>query len=516
MESGDAPRQQISAQPIQTFTRFINLVPLLVESGHVYEVLPADGAEEPAEFFIEHDRIFYVLFPPVPEAEAIVPSDSLTRRLVDRAFREALAKSGCTFKDGQGGYTAYWPTTHTPTEFRDIFHTYSGFEFRVAFYAQAADSGETQFFLNLDPHTVLVMKASMGDLLRKGMRGADFAGLPARFRPPSAAEDDGVDCNILSVSDDPAAPKCEVLNFQTRTTATVDANHVFIEPKPEVIQDKIISRMNTRFNLNDFVRMKTFVSSRQASRERFEATRKVVGFLSTKGVTPFSIGSTTITINPNFVPVSGSAFPREDEVLEALLLFDKADTSATHLQPYHGLRAYGPFSKDVPDIRLALLGSKPGIALLQQLINDLNQGTSIMPGGMSRFFRTKLVVVEKEAIRDESSDSYVGRRARIVWARRRERHRRRDDTFAGPDRTDIARFTLFRRQTRASRARAGIANDHAFCAQGPAVEARGDRNRAFRESRRNSMGSGGDNRTLRHDRWDFDRGTNLSDKARRR
>lgn len=407
MDEGSARTHPISAQPIQAFSRFINLVPLVVERGHVFEVMPAEGEEKPAEFFIEHDSKFYVLYPPTPEWESIVSSDSLTRRLVDRAFRDALTRSGCTFKDGQGGYTAYWPTTHTPAEFREIFHTYSGFEFRVVYYFEAGENGETQFFLNLDPHTVLIMKASLGDLLRKGVRGADFTGLPARFRPPSGDDNVGVDCNILSVDDDPAAPKCEVLNFQTRANEWVDANQVFIEPKPEVIQDKIISRMSTRFSLNDFVRMKTFVSSRQASRERFDATRKVVGFFGAKGVTPFSIGGTTVTIDPNFVPVSGSSFPREDEVLEALLLFDKADSSATHLQPYHGLRAYGPFTKDIPDIRLALLGTKPGIALLQQLVNDLNQGTSIMPGGMSRFFRTKLVVVEKEALTNESPDSYV-------------------------------------------------------------------------------------------------------------
>jgi hypothetical protein len=407
MDDRGTATQVMSATPIQAFTRFINLVPLTVEGGGIFEVLPLPGEEKPTDFFIEHDKKFYVLSPPAADSSPVAITHSLTRRLIENGFRSALVRSGCLFKDRVGGYIAYWPTTQTPAEFRDIFHTYKGFEFRVVFYPDDGESRENRFFLTLDSHTVLVMKASVGDLVRKGMRASDFSGLPARTREPENKEGSGVDCNILSVIDDPAHLTCEVLNFEKKETMSVDANHVFIEPKPEVIQDKVIGRMNTRFNLNDFVRAKTFVSSRQASRERFTATRKIVEFFISSGVTPFSIGETRVTIDPNFVAVSGSSFPREDDVSEALLLFDKADSSATHLQPYHGLRAFGPFSKDIPDIRLALLGTKAGITLVQQLINDLNKGTSIMPGGMSRFFRTKLVVVDKEIVPTESADAYV-------------------------------------------------------------------------------------------------------------
>jgi hypothetical protein len=407
MSAGVTAAQPIPPPPIQAFTRFVNMIPLLLERGSVYEVLPEAGAEKPSEFFIQHGEKFYVLTPPAPDAQPILPVNSLMRRLIELGFRAALSRSGCAFKDGKGGYIAYWPTTHTPAAFRDIFHTYKGFEFRVAYYNTGSEDEETQFFLTLDPHTVLSMKASVGDLVRKGIRPADFCGLASRVREQSRAEDLGVDCNILSVSDDLDDTRCEVLNFESGETISVPANQVFIEPKPEVIQDKIISRMNTQYNLNEFVREKTFVSSRQASRERFNATRKVVEFFVTTKVTPFSIGETTISIDPNFVPVTGSSIPREDEVAEALLLFDKADSSATHLQPYHGLRTYGPFSKDVPDIKLALLATKPGLPLLQQLVNDLNNGTNIMPGGMGRFFRTKLIIVDKEAVADDSTDAYV-------------------------------------------------------------------------------------------------------------
>jgi hypothetical protein len=390
------------------------MVPLSIHGGHIYQVFPEPDEEKPCDFFIEHDGKFYVLAPPDAAAEQVTPGPSLMRRIIETGLRAALLEGGCVFKEGLGEYVAYWPITHTPAAFRDIFHTYKGFEFRVAYYFTGNEDNEPEFFLTIDPHTVLVMKASVGELIRKGARAADFAALPARVRNDPGCED--FDCNILSISGDLADAKCEVLNFRTGQVNSVGARNVFIEPKPEVIQDKIISKMDTRFNLNDFVREKTFLSSRQASRERFNATRKVVEFFDTSSITPFSVGDATISIRGDFVPITGSSIPREDEVPEALLLFDRADSSATHLQPYHGLRAYGPFSKDLPDIKLAVLGTKPGVSLLQQLVDDLNKGTSIMPGGMSHFFRTKLVIVDSEIVPSDSTEAYL-QAARALAAR---------------------------------------------------------------------------------------------------
>jgi hypothetical protein len=279
MEKAGAATRAISSPPIQAFTRFVNMVPLSVQGGHIYEVFPDAGEEKPRDFFIEHGGRFYVLAPPHDDAEQLRPEPSLMRRMIESGFRTAVLNSGCALKEGLGEYVAYWPTTHTPVAFREIFHTYKGFEFRVAYYFTGDEDTEPEFFLTVDPHTVLMMKASVGDLIRKGVRTADLAALPARVRNDSGSED--FDCNILSVSTDLADMKCEVLNFRMGQINSVSALSVFIEPKPEVIQDKIISKMETRFNLNDFVREKTFLSSRQASRERFNATRKVIEFFAT-------------------------------------------------------------------------------------------------------------------------------------------------------------------------------------------------------------------------------------------
>jgi len=80
---------------------------------------------------------------------------------------------------------------------------------------------------------------------------------------------------------------------------------------------------------------------------------------------------------------------------EPNLLFDKSDTSAVHPQVYWGLRKYGPYDKDRSVIRIVLMSPRKNMGSLAGIVNDLNRGTSIMPGGMKRFFRCKFEIVDE-------------------------------------------------------------------------------------------------------------------------
>lgn len=391
------------AVPIQPYSRFINMFRLGVSPSALYRIPWDDPETKPGNYLFEENGRFYTL----DAVDGTKPEYSILRNLIEQGFREKLKSANCSFK-GPQSYISYWSKPH-PQRHRTIFHTYSGFEFRVAYYASAEDPESTVFYLIVDPHIVLTMVSSVGDLMRMGIRPANLCGLAARVRQPNQGDDFGVDCRVLSAIDNPHAPQCEVLNFRTSETEIVDANTLFLEPKPEVIQDKILDVIDAQFDLIDFIREKTFLASRQASKERFDKTQKeIVGrFFTEYGVFPFSTGSFHVTLEPSFVPVIGSGFPREDKTLEPLLLFDQVDSSATHLQPYHGLRAFGPFTKDKPEIKLALLGSKPGVFQLNGLVDDLNRGTNIMPGGVGRFFRTKLVVVDKEFAATDDVEKYI-------------------------------------------------------------------------------------------------------------
>jgi argonaute-like protein implicated in RNA metabolism and viral defense len=99
--------------------------------------------------------------------------------------------------------------------------------------------------------------------------------------------------------------------------------------------------------------------------------------------------------------LSGKNIPAEPD-----LLFDKSDSSAVHNQVYWGLRTYGPYDKDKPLIRLALIYPMDKKNAVQGLIQGLNNGTPVIPGGMPRFFRCKLDIVKEFTTNTTAIDEY--------------------------------------------------------------------------------------------------------------
>ena len=79
---------------------------------------------------------------------------------------------------------------------------------------------------------------------------------------------------------------------------------------------------------------------------------------------------------------------------EPMLLFDRIDTSAVNLQPYWGLRKFGPYDKDCSKIRMTIISPKNELNLIHSLIDDLNNGNQIIPGGMPKFFGCKIDIVK--------------------------------------------------------------------------------------------------------------------------
>lgn len=390
---------------IQGFSRFINMARLTVKVGSVYGI---KEGQQPPEGAIQHNEKFYLLEPVEGEmSEPVKPETSLIRRLIETGLREKLRSVGCSFKHG-ADYVAYWAKkADSPERLAHIFQTFAGFEFRVVSYPTVEGPDQDDFFVTIDPHVVLVMTASVENLVRMGVRTADLRDLPARNRNSSSSIDPDEECTILDIQDDPSKIQCEILRLPAGSKDTVPATGVYIAPKPEVIQDKILDKTNANFRLIEHIRNKSFLDSSRAPIERYESTRKIIKFLTSHEVVPFSIGEIEVSLEPDFLPVTGTSFPREDRIAEPMLLFDKTDSSSTHLQPYHGLRAFGSYTKDKPYIKLALLGPTIGLAEVEKMITDLNKGTSIMPGGMARFFRTQLVIVDREKIPSETTDAYV-------------------------------------------------------------------------------------------------------------
>ena len=380
------------------------MVRLQVKPGAIYPI-PWDNPDaKPAEYFLEHGDTYFSLVP-IEGSEPILPDFPLLRRVVENGLRERLKANGFSFR-GAKEYTAYLPEKIYNKQNARFFSLHPGFDFRVVSYPTGAIDDE-ELLLAVDYHVVLVVRASVAELVNAGLRAAAFDGLSARIAVPGARES-GVDCRILAMREESHAVLCDVLDYRTNETKTVDAAAVYIEPKPEIIQEKILSVVDPHFDLINFIRAKGFLNSNVASRERFQKAQDIVeGFLVKKRIFPFSVGDTTVDIDPKFLPVTGSSYPSDGNLEEPLLLFDRDDSSAVAGLATVGLSKFGPYTKSHPQISVALLGTRAGNTLVRALVNQLNQGTDKMPGGMARFFKTQLRITTEEECSGEEPDDYL-------------------------------------------------------------------------------------------------------------
>lgn len=84
----------------------------------------------------------------------------------------------------------------------------------------------------------------------------------------------------------------------------------------------------------------------------------------------------------------GSAIEEEPQ-----LIFDNADTSAVHKEPYFGLKAFGPFDKQCTALKLGIIVPKSSVEAVKKYVGVLQNGDSkYFAGGMRQFFKTSLSI----------------------------------------------------------------------------------------------------------------------------
>lgn len=86
---------------------------------------------------------------------------------------------------------------------------------------------------------------------------------------------------------------------------------------------------------------------------------------------------------------------------EPMLLFDKVDTSMVAGTPYDGLSRFASYTKDVPHLNVVTLAPSDKLADLNRVVHNLNSGTRTLQGGMQRFFRSRLELVDSIPVQDE-------------------------------------------------------------------------------------------------------------------
>jgi hypothetical protein len=392
--------QNIRVQPFSQFTNWFRLRP---GEGSIYKVHATADTPESVEVFTYRENLYSLQ--PTDKCESIVPTGDLLRRSIGRAFREALRLKGFRFK-GKGGYVAFWHKHPAEQPHNDIFSAFTtSFEFRIVEYSD----GETPaYYLVLDPHVAFTINVSVAELVAKGLPLSRFADLAVRVKSDGDQRTGGIDDFLVETVRQDSVLQCRIINFASGEENYQDAATVYLEPRPEIIRSLLVD-LGYDFDVVRFQQEKSFLMSSVPSKDRFKKTQEIVRdyLVERAGVFPLMVGGIQVDIDADPTPVTGTGFPRAGQLSEPRILFDKSDSSAVHLQAYWGLRTFGPYTKDRPTIKLALLGSKTGLKNLRDLVNNLNEGTRIMPGGVRQFFNTRLETADEEEITSEALENYI-------------------------------------------------------------------------------------------------------------
>jgi len=388
---------------VQPFSQFTNWFRLRIGEGAIYRVTVTEDTPETSRFFHHHQELYS--FQPTEKCEPITPTGDLLRVSILQAFREALRINGFRFK-GKGGQVAFWYRHPAEQPHNDIFSAFTAsFEFRIVEYS---DGNEAVYYLVLDPHVAFTMNVSVAELVSKGVPLSRFADKAVRVRSESDDRTGGIDDFLIETERRDGSLQCRVIDFVSSEEKHYDASSVYLEPRPEIIRS-LLEDLGHNFDVVKFQQEKSFLTSSVPSKDRFQKTQEIVrDYLVEKAaVFPLMLGSLRVDIEGEPTPIRGTGFPRAGILSEPLILFDKSDSSAVHLQAYWGLRTFGPYTKDRPVIKLALMGGPNGLRNLRDLVNTLNKGTRIMPGGVRQFFNTRLEIADEESVTSDTLDSYI-------------------------------------------------------------------------------------------------------------
>lgn len=391
---------------VQPFNQFTNWFRLEITGNECYEITTPSKEDRDSNSVINIRERSFTL-EPREGCVALQPNNELLKSIILKGFGDALKEKGFSFKGAQENIT-YWADQPLSTHNNEIFSAYTtSFEYRVIHYF---DGEMDQFYLVLDPHLTFTINMSIAGLIGRSIAPSKLKNLAVRMkRDDEDGRRSGIDDFLIETRlEGDKGAICKVIDARTGESAEVDGSSVYLEPRPEIIKF-ILQELGDKFDVIKFQRMKSYIDSPIASKERFGKTQEIVrDYLLGKGkVFPLSIGNFRIQLLPDPVPVVGGGYPRARRIFEPPILFDQTDSSATHLQAYWGLRTHGPFTKNLPTIRLGLLGTSTGVKALNTLIADMNRGTRIMLGGMPRFFSTRFEVAQEEIISSDSLDSYI-------------------------------------------------------------------------------------------------------------
>ena len=257
-------------------------------------------------------------------------------------------------------------------------------------------------FVALDPTVSTWFRVSVGDLLAMNVPPDVFTDLSVRPEVVQAtSERDDLQAAPLFVKgvrafkrDESGATEFEVtvLDPVAEAESTLSATGLWLIPNPLAI-GRVLGHFGKKDPFIQAHRKASLLDGDDLPRKRLKRSRQYAKYLIERNVFPLSMQGMTATLSPSEVSVSDDPFEGAKVLEEPILQFDPEDGSRTHLQPYHGLRNFGPYDRSVPIVNVALLAPANQMSAMRSLVKTLNEGMNSLPGGARKFLHCELKIV---------------------------------------------------------------------------------------------------------------------------
>jgi len=215
----------------------------------------------------------------------------ILKNFIAKQFGLCLRKKGyLTSKVGRkfgNSYVAYSASKEIPTQDRDIYRVFDGFEYRFVLISGI-------FYLCMNPHLKIKILASIGELMQKGLPAERMESLRAVY---SGSEGETCRCNIVSLENN----KCCVRNLDSGNNEYIDSGIVYLIPRPEMVQN-VLEVLGRKSNIIEIQRQYSFLKQREAAKGRFAKTLEIASDVAEQ-VFPLKFAGFEIQFVPKTISV---------------------------------------------------------------------------------------------------------------------------------------------------------------------------------------------------------------------
>lgn len=397
----------------EAYNKFINFIGLSIDKQP--KLLRTKEEPKKGDYIRRNDGFFYIWKEPSflqkkDEYEFVEPHPMILKDIITTIFKKVLEKHG--YKIDANRLTNYFVRKEDytiPHENEDVFKIVKGFEYRIRAHGGL-------LYLVLDYKTSIEPNMSIQGLIGEGIESQFFLDTFVKFEK----EDRKIKGKIESLDSTDA----EIKDFRG-SIHKVQLDLIYPETKSYML-DRILSKLDRKKNAVFLQRSATFLNIKQASRRRLDEIKRIKDELSE--LFPLEYSGFKIQIKDTLTPILDlQSGEQQTEIIdtqgtletqdylfygdsieeEPCLLFDEEDSSKSHLQPYYGLKNFGPYSKrDISKIEVSIICPRDKKAQMENLFNTIKDGGPHFYEGTKKMFRADLTLNRIILVDDISAEGY--------------------------------------------------------------------------------------------------------------